>query len=91
MTALTRLKCARKGDSFLIENARVRPVMGLTLTSAEQSPRRPRPVIRRASKRGKSRILDELCANTGWHRSHARKALKTALAPKIVTRAVPGR
>lgn len=36
-------------------------------------------------KRGKSRILDELCANTGWHRNHARKALKAALAPKVVT------
>ena len=39
----------------------------------------------RASKRGKSRILDELCANTGWHRNHARKALKGALQPRIVT------
>ena len=38
-----------------------------------------------ASKREKSRILDELCANTGWHRNHARRALKTALQPKIVT------
>ena len=38
-----------------------------------------------AGKRDKSRILDELCANTGWHRSHARKALKLALQPKIVT------
>ncbi len=38
-----------------------------------------------ASKRGKSRILDELCANTGWHRSHARKALTAALAPAVVT------
>ncbi len=38
-----------------------------------------------ASKRDKSRILDELCATTGWHRNHARKALKSALAPKIVT------
>ena len=38
-----------------------------------------------ASKRGKGAILDELCANTGWHRNHARKALKTALQPKIVT------
>lgn len=28
-----------------------------------------------ASKRAKGRILDELCANTGWHRNHARKAL----------------
>ncbi|BBX22171.1 hypothetical protein MTER_15820 [Mycolicibacter terrae] len=38
-----------------------------------------------ASKGEKSRILDELCANTGWHRNHARKALKSALQPKIVT------
>ena len=29
-------------------------------------------------------ILDELCANTGWHRSHARKALAAALQPKIL-------
>ena len=39
---------------------------------------------RQARKREKSRILDELCANTGWHRSHARKALITALQPRIV-------
>ena len=26
-----------------------------------------------------------LCANTGWHRNHARKALKAALQPKVVT------
>nr|WP_241010763.1 hypothetical protein [Mycobacterium gordonae] len=38
-----------------------------------------------ASKRGKGVIPDELCANTGWHRSHARKALKAALAPTVVT------
>lgn len=38
-----------------------------------------------AGKREKSRILDELCATTGWHRNHARKALKSALQPKIVT------
>jgi hypothetical protein len=38
----------------------------------------------RASKYAKSRILDELCANTGWHRNHARKALTSALQPKIV-------
>jgi hypothetical protein len=36
-----------------------------------------------ASKGGKSRILDELCANTGWHRNHARKALKAAVRPKV--------
>ena len=38
----------------------------------------------RSDKAGKGRILDELCAMTGWHRNHARKALKQALRPKIV-------
>ncbi len=39
---------------------------------------------RRAGKAGKGRILDELCATTGWHRSHARKALGQALTPRII-------
>jgi hypothetical protein len=38
-----------------------------------------------ADRRVKTRILDELCANTGWHRNHARKALKAAVQPKVVT------
>ena len=59
--------------------------MGLTL--AERRAVTEATAIRYtlASKRGKSRILDELCANTGWHRNHARKALRSALQPKIVT------
>ncbi len=39
---------------------------------------------RRASKADKGRILDELCATTGWHRNHARRALGDALRPKVV-------
>ena len=39
---------------------------------------------RRAGKAEKGRILDELCATTGWHRNHARKALGEALKPKVV-------
>ena len=41
---------------------------------------------RRASKAGKGVILDELCATTGWHRNHARKALGRALLPAVVPR-----
>ena len=36
-----------------------------------------------ADKQTKSVILDELCATTGWHRNHARKALTSALQPKV--------
>jgi hypothetical protein len=39
---------------------------------------------KRGSRAEKGRILDELCATTGWHRNHARKALGQAGRPKIV-------
>ena len=39
---------------------------------------------RRASRADKGVILDELCAMTGWHRNHARKALGQALGPRVV-------
>ena len=32
----------------------------------------------------KGAILDELCATTGWHRNHARRALGRALVPRVV-------
>lgn len=35
---------------------------------------------RKASKAEKSQILDAVCAVTGWHRDHARKAIRAALA-----------
>src|SRR5271166_4513668 len=38
-----------------------------------------------ADKRTKGIILDELCATTGWHRNHARKALVMALQPSLVS------
>jgi len=59
--------------------------MGLTLTERRAITETTATRYQAASKRGKGLILDELCANTGWHRSHARKALKAALAPTIAT------
>ncbi|MGB3437996.1 MAG: transposase family protein [Actinophytocola sp.] len=41
---------------------------------------------RSASKVEKAVILGEVCALTGWHRDHARKALRAALTPKPVAR-----
>jgi hypothetical protein len=60
-------------------------MMGLTL--AERRAVTETTAIRYsvADKRTKGIILDELCANTGWHRNHARKALTTALQPKVVS------
>jgi hypothetical protein len=58
--------------------------MGLTLAERRAITETAATRYQLASKRGKGRILDELCANTGWHRNHARKALKAALEPKIV-------
>ena len=59
--------------------------MGLTL--AERRAVTETTAIRYslADKRTKGIILDELCANTGWHRNHARKALTTALRPRVVS------
>jgi hypothetical protein len=59
--------------------------MGLTLAERRAITETAATRYQRARKREKSRILDELCANTGWHRNHARKALAAALQPKIGT------
>ena len=58
--------------------------MGLTMGQRKAVTKANATRYRRASKAVKSKILDELCATTGWHRNHARKALGAALKPALV-------
>ncbi len=62
--------------------------MGLTMSQRRAVTKAIATRYKRGDKAGKGVILDELCATTGWHRNHARKALAAALKPKIV---VPAR
>src|SRR5664280_2502691 len=58
--------------------------MGLTMSQRRAVTKAIATRYKRVDKAAKGVILDELCATTGWHRSHARKALTAALKPKIV-------
>jgi len=60
--------------------------MGLTMAQRDAVSRQVAVRYRDASRVDKSRILDELCAVTQWHRDHARKALRRALVPRPVGR-----
>lgn len=57
--------------------------MGLSMAERKAVTRQIADRYRKAPKKQKQLILDELCALTGWHRDHARRALRAVwLAPK---------
>jgi len=58
--------------------------MGLTMSQRRAVSKAIATRYKRAGKAAKGAILDELCATTGWHRNHARKALAAALKPTVV-------
>jgi hypothetical protein len=59
-------------------------VMELTLAQRTAVARAIAVRYKGAGKAEKAKVLDELCATTGWHRDHARKALRGALRPRVV-------
>jgi hypothetical protein len=60
--------------------------MGLTMSQRKAVTKATPTRYRSVSRTAKAVILDELCATTGWHRDHARKALRQALGPRRAVR-----
>src|SRR5450830_218197 len=54
--------------------------MGLTMSQRQAVTKTIAARYKRAGRVEKGTVLDELCATTGWHRNHARKATRARAA-----------
>ena len=60
------------------------PDMGLTMSPRQAVTKATATRYRSSSRAVRAQVLDELCELTGWHRDHARKALREAFGPRRV-------
>jgi len=58
--------------------------MGLTMSERKAVTKKLAFEYRRGDKARKGELLDQVCELNGWHRSHARKALKQALTLRVI-------
>lgn len=78
---LTHPRCPRRAFVASSEGARVDPSrMELTLAVRRQVTKAQVERYRKGTKSEKGAVLDALTLATGWHRDHARKALRSALS-----------
>ena len=59
-------------------------LMELTMGTRKSITKAQAVRYRMGSRAAKSQILDTKCAVTGYHRDHARRALRLALTPRVV-------